>query len=959
MLLEWIQELEKNSQEFERVFGVTTETFKSLNSKYAAQTLNKKSIEAEHIFPLVVLCNRFALNVNEINSIFLPNSAKRTVETLLADAKARLKEILESDKTLTARCKSMLTKAVVAIHSEVECRNLKSLQTRIRLVTNRSRLVTRKVRVPNIQWTNQYLSKHPRNKRKTADANFLQILSCCMQDFSLGKTDPDKCALYLAAVLHSHETLSSYIPAPGYGKARKVSKGSVNKYARTQADHALNLAYEALTKTGSGSGVCILRTNDSLKKMIQKSVDNTKFADISLFNEWGYVDEKKKKKPKNMFNTVVGHSGVRLNTHQNIFTAIKYKLNDEHPSGWISKLRQCGAISSSTSSFLECTPDDVLNHRLAEIEKLFEDLNIKSSSIVFQDKLASRLYQYRIDALNLIKDRLDKIELSSLKVYFNKNSTCMTVAFYPGTELPQNANYTEGVTNVIIGIFGGLVNHLCDKYGLNYNIQRRPSFGFNRTTLTDVGHMKMRVSIGLEGPTLALMLTQALKLLDDVLAEFDFTDPKDKRLADGFEVVENPRRGVITENTGIAFLKATRSDINIINTVKHVHSQLNSASNHEGKSNYVHDAIQEYINDLVAENLTATETPIQTDHVIDIKNQKVNGLEDRRVTRQHLLITLLSNCLREGVQAGLNSKAILVKDNRFHRSYYIALVKLYKNCHKAAVLIERHHEFSESIFYIKAILIAENIIEYLLLLDSLSYVSTVDPSATTDMIDQWRASEQQYYVDNTTIPATRLSVYFTAGGEQALVTSLFLLQQQTEQTRLQNKNVQDTIFLSPSVYYELDLFLTNDLKLATTRRSSIKSCIAIIDIQDVDDYLNNLNKISNELLPDNFILDITHAPFSSQETLKKFSLWSQEKNKCFVLVSSMLKHEQLGMDRFQLGKMVFYTPPKLDLSNNIIDEIKSIERDAIHPSMASFQCLINRITGEKSIKKLPAATLKL
>lgn len=942
MLLEWIQELKKKPQEFERVFGVSIATFESLNLKYAAGTLKKKAIEAEYIFPLVVLCNRFALSVNEINSIFLPNSGKRTVETLLIDAQDRLTETLKNDKTLTTHCRSMLTEAVAAVQSEVKCHNLKSLQARIRLVTSRSRLITRKVTLPNNEWTSRYLNKHPRDKRKTADANFLQILSCCMHDFTLNETDTDKCARYLAAVLHTHQTLSSYIPEPGYGKSHEATKGSVNKYARTQADHALNVAYQVMTKDNSASGVCILQINHSLKKSVLNSAPQSDFKDIKLFNSLGYIDKKANKAPKKMFNTVVGHSGVRLNTHQNILAALKHKLKDESPSEWISKLRQCGAISSSTSSFLECTPDDVLKHRLTQIQKLFEDLTIKSSSAILQDKLASKLYQYRIDALNIIKNRLTKIELSRLEVCFNENSTCMTVAFYPHNQLTQNANYTEGVTNVIIGIFGGLVNHLCDKYGLNYNIQRRPSFGFNRSTLTDVGHMKMRVSMGLEGPTLALVLIEALKLLDDVLAEFDFTDTKDERLADGFEVVENPRRTEITENTGIAFLKSMRSDQNVVNTVKAVHYQLNHSSNHEGESNYVHDAIQQYINDLVGDTLTTNFIPIEDNHVINIRDKKVNGLKDEAVTTNHILVKLVSNCLHEGLQVGLRSQDVLKQHKSFHRSYYIALVKLYKNCHKAAALLEKCHEFPASLFYIKSILLVENIIEYLILLDSLNHLFAVD--LKDKKIDEWRESERAYYAEIAEMPAENLSVYFTAGGEQALVTSLVSIQQQLSQDKTKKDPGHDAIYISPSVYYELEIFLKKDIKLNIIRKTSSKSSIAILDIQDVEKYLTVLD---NKTLHNYFIVDITHAPFSNKNTLKEFSQWCQENHKYLVLVSSMLKHEELGMDRCQLGKMIFYKPDKNGLEKNIIDELMSIEREAIHPLMASFQGVINGITAEK------------
>lgn len=72
-----------------------------------------------------------------------------------------------------------------------------------------------------------------------------------------------------------------------------------------------------------------------------------------------------------------------------------------------------------------------------------------------------------------------------------------------------------------------------------------------------------------------------------------------------------------------------------------------------------------------------------------------------------------------------------------------------------------------------------------------------------------------------------------------------------------------------------------------------------------------------------------------------------------TLVESTLKHGQLGLDKYQIGKIITMEPPGETLLTEAYDFFTPVSNEAIHPLTASYLSMVNAITREKISSTLP------
>lgn len=917
MLVEWVEQLRKDPIKFRHVFDISCERYEKLNSSFMKDKWPLHSITQAEAFPAILLVNRFNLNTHAIKAIVMPSAATTTAERFRNCA------LNWDGPNIQLKIKHL---------DQIEYEDFDDFKQKAFKLISPQPLITKKLRKPdNENWLEGYLSKPVSAKKKTGEANFLQLMNCALVDCESNTQTAEQASLYLAALLHSHQVLSSYVPLPGQGKVQVSSVVQPNKYARTQASHPLNGHYRELMASNSKNETCLLKRNNPLQKILTNSGSaKDKFKRIKLFNDEGYLSDSSGVTDTAYLNNAIAHSGLRLNTYSNLEHAIKKKLQPRTEEEWQERLRDINILTNNRHQQILPVEKKTLQKRLQSIQALCKTL---FDCDQFQGEPAQHLGRLlnseRKKSIKRIMEQVDVANLIRLNITSNRNSTCLYVEFYPKDTIPNNANYSEGVTNVIIGLFGGLVNHLCDKKQLTFNIQRRPSFGFNRTTLTDVGSMRMRISIGLEGELLADVLVDALKQFDGILNVFDFTDNNNQQLAKGFAVAENPKGKYVTDNTGIVFRKVMRSDKNMLAAVNVAHHALSCDD-----SKPIKQRVQKYIDSIVGENFEVAKRPVNyavTETDVNIVDSNV-----------HAISLLLKNTLLAVRKRVEESFIYSYSIEQFCFSYWFILVKLYKNCKKADFLLSKSISISESHFFSKSLLLIENLAEYLFMLDNIIYQQKMCPDVDMELIEGWRTREIDYMEPIFSKSTGKVSAFFTSGGQQALVSSIFILLQECAQHTGVAKSIAD-VSLSPSVYYELREFVEHDMSLATSTTS--KSKIAVIDIQDLANYMQRDKTLS---LSSYFIIDITHRPFANNNTLKAFMQLAAQENKSVILTSSMLKHEEIGLDKYQLGKIICCFAKDKKLSNNCIEELKAIERSAIHPYMASFQTVIDDILCEKN-----------
>jgi hypothetical protein len=192
------------------------------------------------------------------------------------------------------------------------------------------------------------------------------------------------------------------------------------------------------------------------------------------------------------------------------------------------------------------------------------------------------------------------------------------------------------------------------------------------------------------------------------------------------------------------------------------------------------------------------------------------------------------------------------------------------------------------------------------------------------------------------IDQSRVEVFFHDGGQQAIISSILAMDLQFHEkgSYLSDGN----IYIYNKSYYELNLFF--DKVAGTVVDNKEKAKVAFIDV-------TQLHELDLEELPhvESVIIDITHNPTMQSDKLKETIEQLQEKNIWIVLSGSCLKHEELGLDKFQAGRNIIIAPEGMSLKDKkdgAFNELEGISREAFNPIIADFLSNIKTVLESES-----------
>ena len=278
--------------------------------------------------------------------------------------------------------------------------------------------------------------------------------------------------------------------------------------------------------------------------------------------------------------------------------------------------------------------------------------------------------------------------------------------------------------------------------------------------------------------------------------------------------------------------------------------------------------------------------------------------------------------------------------NEFAHSFWHLILKLFNNCNKAKYLIENLERLEATHFYAKASLLIENILEYLVLVDGLLLVRNQNNNLTQP-IDKLKISEITDAIHQLDLKREQVDVFFTDSGQQAITTSLLVMSGLLHGELADGKKTDHDVFLFDESYFEVKSFMEDvDSSLICKTKSLAK--ILFIDFTQV-----------NKLVFDEFkslksiVIDLTHFPSLDDDLLKKIITEAHKRDVWVALVESDLKHKQLGLDKYQTGKIMTLAPQNKVLSSAARDEFQSISDCAMHSVTASYLNMVNEICQEK------------
>ena len=525
-------------------------------------------------------------------------------------------------------------------------------------------------------------------------------------------------------------------------------------------------------------------------------------------------------------------------------------------------------------------------------------------------------------------------ETKNIEIEDNGGSTCLIIKLYPGF-INEYDDYKEGVTNVLLSFFGGILNHICEQRGYSLHTERRQSFGFLRPTLTDAGSLRMRLSLGLEPHQFDDIIVECLKEFNKLLSTFKFNDRSHESVKALFDTPAHLKRDSYLRNI-------VRKDDRTLRTFRQAKAYLDRGQL-KYKSDYITHSMSDFLQEYVVnqKSIDTGKAP-QPSHKVAVETCSSN------------IVVLLKRVVDYTIRFASDIKFIEQNDslNGFVHSFWHLLQKLFNNCDKAKSLIENLDKLESTHFYAKASLLIENILEYLILIDGLLTLRHQNTNSNIDSINKLKNTEINYATSQLGMKKEQVNVFFTDSGQQAITTSLLVMSGMHHGELSDGKKIDHDVFLFDESYFEVKSFM-EDIDFSLRCKTKHNAKILFIDFTK----LNNLIFDEFKSLK-TIIIDITHFPSLDNDLLKKVIVEAHKKDIWVVLVESNLKHKQLGIDKYQSGQIMTLAPRNKFLPPSAKDEFQTISDYAMHPAIASYFNIVNEICEEKEpVKRIETSTM--
>ena len=913
-LAELIAQIKLNSEFAKTLLGMNLPAFNALLTEFSSHKGKDKTrkYRDEEKLIILILQARFQLRSVDIEALFFTGSPKAS-SSFLTSAPKRLKNALSK----TGQRIAVLTRPR---YLSPAYENLADLVSSATLSCTMQGLIHTRIRASaDQQALAGFLLRPLRLKSKIGEDNYNQLIQCFLRDMMDTNITTHQSALVLTTMLHLFMHNASHAPRPGFGKAQTREALKQQYYFRSQGNHPHADFLKQITGHSSKQQ-CIFSRNSALQSImceennIEVGSKNRFFSRLKQYDAEGYPIANASARDTSYFPTIFAHSGLRTNNFTQYFVKL-YELLHTNKEDAFRHLLHLNYIARPKKRIPFCN-NAMIDRRIQHLEGLFAALPLVDE---MKPKVISSLHQERNQQAVAFAASFDPLELSKMQVCANAYSSCLFIAFYPDVTTPDNDNYKEGVTNVLIGFLSGLINHYLCAAGLETHTQRRQSFGMLRTTTTDLGKLKARLSLGIETPSFFICLKKAIAAFDALLQQFDFTQPNCPILKAGFKAAEEPRHKKPTANDGNFFRKAMRSPFKQANAVNAAEHFLKIHPNRSA-------AFKAYLRAIIDDELSSTLELIAPSTV-----------ETALATRHISLLNLLANTRLETIRR-VNKLARTSTNQLFKFTYYHVLVKLFGYCEKAQALLSSAETFPASHVYALALHLFEHLSEYLIQLECLKQVL---PDAKNQSIRKLQQLESQRVCGQLGVEELQCRVYFTDSGQSANTAALYVLCMQFYPTN-QKSSLADKIFMDSGCYYELQDFFREELGFKLTDDLTAAN-IVYCDITSLQESsAERFNQDNVNVI----VLDITHQPLLNEPTANDFIRTMLENNKWVVLTSSMLKHEQAGLDKFQAGKLIFLTPEGENLNLDVMDSLENIMEQGFNPMVAGILRMLNKVGGE-------------
>jgi len=286
-----------------------------------------------------------------------------------------------------------------------------------------------------------------------------------MNNLTFFSEDSDRrsVVLYLVLVKSFFSHNASYYPAQGYGKSVTAECSKPLFYIRSQGKHHEIRDYRQQTESRYAYGI----QNTAFLAMVRSSrklFDEEYRTSMGRMQQNGEVADKKEKE---RLGEKLAHLSCRANNVElfrelcetafdqslaDNFAALKKLIPDAKKHQW-NKVRIQKEIAAERAVFKKLQNPDA---------KLYVDV-------------LSNLMRHRSEAASEIRDALAVHSLSFIKPSFVEDGSFIYFELYPGMgkqQLKNSDNYKEGLTNLLIGFFGALVNHNALQQGLHSVVSR-------------------------------------------------------------------------------------------------------------------------------------------------------------------------------------------------------------------------------------------------------------------------------------------------------------------------------------------------------------------------------------------------------------------------------------------------------------------------------------------------------
>lgn len=783
----------------------------------------------------------------------------------------------------------------------------------------------------------------PSNTLDHGETSFQELYACLMASMAQYTYSIEHLIQYSALVLNLFVHVATFTPHDGHGQAQ--SRESQLQYYRSQGNHTNASLFKELTKKPGRTGMSRLPLNEGFIKLIASDDFSPRFcAEIKKFNPKTGIP-KPGKAVSSYVMTKIAHAGARKNNLSTLIQGMNQVVEGFDDSVSKNLLQaKLQAILPPTKTILELS----LETCTTRINALLTEFNVFGNSCknTFNpgEELSSRLLGYRISRIEHIKQQASLLQLKHIIIDSKQeNITCLMIQLYPNCKITDDT-YKNGVTNVLLSFFAALLNHYSEKQGLRLHTTRRQSFGFLRPTITDAGCLMIRLSLGLEPSLFDRIILGSLQQFDVLLEEFKFNEKTDPSVSSVFEY--NKPRKVKKEgdkrepNAPDTYIRSVvRKDNLTLQTFQQAKAYIDQAAELSNGSDYLNQAMRafldQYIRNGVTLSLTSHLKQPSTNTVQLIESPTINLLQNTLAYAFDFVRSLVFKRSGESLE-------------HFAHVYLHSLLKLFNNCQQAQHLLSNYAQIETTEFYYQGLLVIENILEYLISLDGLKQIQAELEKKPIYPIIELHHSELDYVNRMLQIPKQQLHLFFTDSGQQAITSALLTLSIMLHGPAADGHVYDSDIHLFGNTYYEIAEFIkdckADKLKLEMKELECAK--IIFVDISQINLLIEKLNSRDCPAMKA-LVIDMTHHPLFDQIRLRQLINTIHQSGVWVTLVESSLKHSQLGLDKYQAGKIITIAPPGETLPKPALDMFEHVSIDATHPLVAAYLLMVNTICRDK------------